>query len=51
MLIVEINRLTMYTGSLRFRDVNYFFSFDGRELRLIPPEEKKFSILQDLTMT
>ncbi len=48
---MEINRLTMYTGNLRFRDVDYSFSFDGQELRLIPPEKKKFSILQNLTMT
>lgn len=32
--------LDLYTGTLLFRDINFTFAFDKKDLRLIPPEDK-----------
>lgn len=32
--------LNLYTGTLLYRDINFTFAFDRKELRLIPPEDK-----------
>lgn len=39
------------TGNLKYRDVNFSFMFDGKELRLIPPEDKRHEIEMDWIMT
>ena len=31
----------MYTGKLTYQDIEFTFAFDGEELHLIPPDEKK----------
>lgn len=43
--------LTTYTGKLQYRDVDFSFVFDGQELRLIPPDNKKHEIQKDWLMT
>ena len=43
--------LTTYTGKLQYRDVDFSFVFDGQELRLIPPDNKKREIELDWLMT
>ena len=40
-----------YTGSCTYRDINFTFVFDGKELRLIPPADKKKTIRQEWIMT
>lgn len=34
-----------YTGTLKFKDVDFVFVFDGSELVLIPPKERKHDIM------
>ena len=34
-----------YSGTLKFKDVDFFFVFDGSELVLIPPKERKNDIM------
>lgn len=34
----------VYTGSLEYKEIEFFFVFDEHELRLIPPEDKVFEI-------
>ena len=36
--------LAFYTGTLRYRDIDFTFAFDKNELRLIPPKEKEHEI-------
>ena len=48
---METTEFKLYTGNIRFRNIDFSFAFDGYELRLIPPEEKKASILIDFNMT
>lgn len=36
--------LDLYTGTLLYKDVNFTFAFDRRELRLIPPKDKEHEI-------
>ena len=31
----------IYTGTLSFRNIDFTFVFDKKELRLIPPQDKK----------
>lgn len=33
-----------YSGTLKFKDVDFVFVFDGSELVLIPPKERKNDI-------
>ena len=33
--------LNLYTGTLRYKDIDFTFTFDKVELRLIPPEDKR----------
>ena len=33
--------LNIYTGQVKYRDVDFGFVFDGDVLRLIPPFDKK----------
>ena len=33
--------LDMYTGTLKYGDIDFSFAFDKNELRLIPPEDKR----------
>ena len=33
--------MDIYTGSLIYKDINFSFVFDKKELRLIPPQDKK----------
>ena len=42
--------LTFYTGTILFKEVNFTFSFDKKELRLIPSEEHKHLIEWDWKM-
>lgn len=34
-----------YTGTLKFKDIDFVFVFDGSELVLIPPKERKHDIM------
>ncbi len=34
-----------YSGTLKFKDVDFVFVFDGSELVLIPPKERKNDII------
>ena len=43
--------LTTYTGKIQYRNVNFTFMFDGQELRLIPPDDKKHEIEMEWLMT
>lgn len=43
--------LTTYTGKLQYRNVNFSFVFDGQELRLIAPDDKKREIEMEWLMT
>lgn len=43
--------LTTYTGKLQYRNVDFFFIFDGQELRLIPPDNKRHEIQREWLMT
>lgn len=36
--------LDIFTGTLKYREIDFLFIFDKRELRLIPPKDKKFEI-------
>lgn len=38
------DELTLYTGKLQYRDIDFTFAFDKSELRLIPPIEKVHEI-------
>lgn len=43
--------LTTYTEKLQYRNVDFSFVFDGKELRLIPPDDKKCEIEMEWLMT
>lgn len=43
--------LTTYTGKLQYRNVDFSFVFDGKELRLIPPDDKKREIEMEWLLT
>lgn len=43
--------LTTYTGKLQYKNVDFSFAFDGKELRLIPPQDKKREIEMEWLMT
>lgn len=43
--------LNIYTGQVKYRDVDFGFVFDGDVLRLIPPFDKKEEIYMELFMT
>lgn len=43
--------LTTYTGKLQYKSINFSFVFDGQELRLIPPDDKKREIEMEWLMT
>lgn len=34
------NELTLYTGKTKYKEIDFDFVFDGKELRLIPPADK-----------
>lgn len=42
--------LNLYTGKLNFKEINFTFAFDGEELRLIPPDEKRKTVDWDWKM-
>ncbi len=39
-----VEDLALFTGSLKYRDIDFKFAFDRNELRLIPPKEKEHEI-------
>lgn len=43
--------LEIYTGKLKYKDIDFSFVFDCTELRLIPPNDKKQRILKEWIMT
>lgn len=43
--------MDIYTGKIKYRDVDFEFVFDGAELRLVPPLEKKEEIHMEWIMT
>ena len=36
--------LSIYTGTLLYREINFTFAFDKKELRLIPPKDKEYIV-------
>lgn len=42
--------LDLYTGTLRYKDIDFTFAFDERELRLVPPDDKRHLIEWDWKM-
>lgn len=44
------NDLGMYTGKLKYRDIDFTFAFDRKELRLIPPDNQRGIIEFDWKM-
>lgn len=44
------DELDMYTGKLKYKDINFSFSFDKKELRLIPPDDKRHIVEWDWKM-
>lgn len=36
--------LELYTGNLRYKDIDFTFVFDKAELRMIPPKDKEYEI-------
>lgn len=42
--------LELYTGTLEYKDILFGFVFDKKELRLIPPKDKKRNIHQEWFM-
>lgn len=43
--------LNIYTGQLKYRDIDFMFVFNGEDLRLIPPENKQHEITMNWIMT
>ena len=43
--------LDIYTGILEYKEITFSFMFNGVELRLIPPTDKKWEVRRDLLMT
>lgn len=43
-------KCNLYTGKLRFRDIDFTFVFDKEELRLIPPDDKRNIVAWDWMM-
>lgn len=39
-----VEELDMYTGNLKYRDIDFTFAFDKKELRLIPPKDKRHTV-------
>ena len=42
--------LDLYTGTLIYREIEFTFSFDEKELRLIPPADKRHVVEWDWKM-
>ena len=40
-----------YSGICTYRDIDFTFVFDGEELRLIPPPDKRKTIRMEWIMT
>ena len=36
--------LKLYTGNLRYKNIDFTFVFDKTELRMIPPKDKEYEI-------
>ena len=36
--------LEVYTGALRYKEIEFSYMFDGKTLRLIPPKDKRHEI-------
>lgn len=49
--MIRVMELITYTGNLKYRDIDFLFVFDGQDLRLIPPENKKHEININWFMT
>ncbi len=45
------NEWNIYTGKLKYKNVDFSFMFDCKELRLIPPEDKRHEIEMEWIMT
>lgn len=46
-----VSKLDIYTGQIKYRDIDFEFVFDGDELRLIPPRNKREEIHREWIMT
>lgn len=46
-MVLEIE---LYTGKLKFKDIEFTFVFDKKELRLIPPKGLKRDLYQERFM-
>lgn len=44
------NQLTLYTGIINYKEIEFSFAFDMNELRLIPPQEKRHVVEWDWGM-
>lgn len=42
--------LSIYTGQLKYKDIDFTFVFNGVELRLVPPEDKKREVRMEWLM-
>ena len=42
--------LSIYTGQLKYKEIDFTFVFDGEELRLIPPKDKKREVRMEWLM-
>ena len=40
-------KYSSYTGRITYRDIEFDFSFDGDNLKLIPPDDRKTEIMWD----
>lgn len=45
-----MEKLNIYTGTLSYKTIDFFFAFDNNELRLVPPSEKKDEIRFSMLM-
>ncbi len=45
-----MEKLDLYTGTLTYKGIEFFFSFDKEELRLIPPADKRREVRYTLLM-
>ena len=43
-------KFDLYTGTLKYRDIDFMFAFDEEELRLVPPNDKRHVVDWDWKM-
>ena len=39
-----MEEIDFYTGNLKYKDIDFTFAFDKKELRLIPPKGKRHTV-------